>query len=179
MAKVIKVKQPIVTKVKQPTATQSNAIANVAAQAAAAQKQVAASNGSAATTPVAKPILIKPTMQIKPIAATIATPTPAVRAIQEAVTAQLTSNGDTGLALKSAMTSAGGFDAGETTVTKGSEGSPERKGAPSEPEDEDDYKDNAEEANPNRKWWLIGGIGGGVLLIAIVVIIIVAMRKRK
>jgi hypothetical protein len=141
----------------------------------AVQEQVAASNGSAATTPVAKPIRVKPILQAKPI--TIAQP---VLAKPIAIATNL-SNGNLDLALKSAMTSAGGVDAGETTVTKRNGGSPERKGDPSEPEYED-YEDNEPETTDdkpsNLKWWLIGGIGGALLITAIVVIIIVAKRKK-
>ncbi len=120
------------------------------------------------------PIIVKPTVPIKPIIPTIK-PAPAV--IQQA-NMEL-SNGSLAKAVETIT------QAGEGTVVKETapQGSTETKGEPSWPEPEyDDYEDDETETTDdkpsNLKWWLIGGIGGVLLITAIVVIIMVAKRKK-
>lgn len=119
------------------------------------------------------PIIVKPTVPIKPIIPSVK-PTPAV--IQQA-NMEL-SNGSMQQALNTLKS------AEQEALQQQHQGSTETKGEPSWPEEHeyDDYEDPETETTDdkpsNLKWWLIGGIGGALLITAIVVIIIVAKRKK-
>lgn len=117
------------------------------------------------------PIIVKPTIPIKPIIPSVR---PTLPVIQQA-NMEL-SNGSMQQALNT-------LKSAEQEAAQ-PQGSTETKGEPSWPEEPeyDDYEDEETETTDdkpgNLKWWLIGGIGGALLITAIVVIIIVVKRKK-